>query len=265
MFDPALAGYWGTENCVVCHGARGRGDGPAVSSLKVPPANLTAAHVLDHSEGDLFWWLTAGIPESGMPTYTDTLSEGERWDLINWVRTLPVGGLDEGLVDEVSEGSAPRAPDFTFETADGREGSLQDLLSSGPLLLVLFTPSASAPRLQRLAAAERSLADAGLGILALPLADESSPASGPLPDFVARADATVAATYRVLAAAPGCAPPKPARHLEFLIDRNGFARAVWRPDETMAWDDVGNLLRVVRQLEKRLLAPGASSTHAHMQ
>lgn len=251
------------EHCAACHGAAGRGDGPAAAGLKVPPADLTAAHVLDHSEGDIFWWLSAGIAESGMPGFADQLSEQERWDLVNWVRTLPVGGLEEGLVDEVGEGSAPRAPDFTFETADGREGSLQDLLRNGPLLLVLYTPAAAAPRLQRLAAAERTLADAGLGILALPLADGDAPNSAPLPHFVAQADASVAATYRMLAAAPGHPPRKPASHLEFLIDRNGFARALWRADETMAWSDVGNLLTLVRQLEKRPLAPASQPAHIH--
>ncbi|HEX3501179.1 MAG TPA: CopD family protein [Stellaceae bacterium] len=252
-----------SEHCASCHGAAGRGDGPAAVGLKVPPADLTAAHVLDHREGDIFWWLSTGIPESFMPGFADRLSEDERWDLVNWVRMLPVGGLDEGLVDEVGEGSAPRAPDFTFETADGREGSLQDLLRSGPLLLVLYTPSAAVPRLQRLAAAERTLADAGLGILALPLADESIRNSASLPHFAARADASVAATYRVLAAAPGHPPRKSASHLEFLIDRNGFARALWRADETMAWNDVGNLLNLIRQLDKRPLAPAAQPAHIH--
>jgi putative copper export protein/mono/diheme cytochrome c family protein len=254
-----------SENCAACHGVRGRGNGPAASALKIPPANLTAAHVLDHREGDIFWWLTAGIPGSGMPGFADSLSEEERWDLVNWVRTLPIGGLDEGLVDEVVEGSAPRAPDFVFETADGAEGSLQDLLRSGPLLLVLFTPSSAGPRLQRLAAAEGTLVDAGLAILALPLADEGGSTMAPVPHFVARTDASVAATYRVIAAVPGYAPPRPARHLEFLIDGNGYVRALWLPEETIAWNDVGSLVNLVGQLAKRPLARGATPGHAHMQ
>ncbi len=261
----ARGGRLYAESCAVCHGARGKGNGPAAATLKVPPADLTAAHVLAHSEGDTFWRLTAGMPETGMPGFAEILSEDERWDLVNWVRTLPIGGLDEGLVTEVGEGPAPRAPDFTFEAADGAEGSLQDRLRSGPLLLVLFTPSSAGPRLQRLAAAERTLANAGLGILALPLADESGTTSAPDPHFVAKADASVAATYRVLAAFPGYAPPKPASHLEFLIDGNGYVRALWLPEETIAWKDVGSLVNLIDQLAKRPLAPGAASGHAHMQ
>src|SRR5437899_5193853 len=97
-----------------------------------------------------------------MPGFAERLSEDERWDLVNWVRTLPVGGLDEGLATEVGTGPAPRAPDFPYVDADGEASSLQSLLTRGPVLLLLFTPSNSAARLQRLAAASKMLGDAGL-------------------------------------------------------------------------------------------------------
>jgi mono/diheme cytochrome c family protein len=42
-------------NCVVCHGANGRGNGPSARQLPIPPADLTAAHLWSHSDGDLFW------------------------------------------------------------------------------------------------------------------------------------------------------------------------------------------------------------------
>jgi putative copper resistance protein D len=180
---------------------RGKGNGPAAAALEVPPADLTAAHVLDHSEGDTFWWLSQGIPESGMPGFAEHLSEDERWDLINWVRTLPVGGLDEGLVTEVGNGPAPPAPDFSYTDGEGREGSLQALLTRGPVLLVLFTPSDSETRLRRLAAAEKALAVAGLSILALPLT-ESVTMAGKSPPLVATAGASVPVAYRLLAAVP---------------------------------------------------------------
>jgi putative copper export protein/mono/diheme cytochrome c family protein len=250
------------ENCTQCHGLRGKGDGPAATGLKVPPADLTAAHVLDHSEGDTFWWLSKGIPESGMPGFAERLSEDERWDLINWVRTLPVGGLDEGLVTEVGTGPAPRAPDFSYVDAEGKEGSLQAMLTHGPVLLVLFTPSDSETRLQRLAAAEKALADAGLGILALPLT-ESVTSAGKDPPFVATADASVALAYRLLAAVPRYDLAMSTSHLEFLIDRSGYVRALWLPQETAAWEDVRSLVTLVGQLAKRPLAPYSAAAHIH--
>jgi len=109
------------------------------------------------------------------------------------------------------------------------------------------------------------LADAGLRILALPLTDGGGPSSAPLPHFVATADASVAAAYRVIAAPPGYAPRKPASHLEFLIDGNGYARALWQPEQTIAWDDVRSLVNLVGQLARRPLAPGSAPVHAHPQ
>jgi putative copper export protein/mono/diheme cytochrome c family protein len=252
------------ENCTQCHGVRGRGDGPAAADLKVPPADLTQSHVLDHSEGEIFWWLSEGIAESGMPGFANHFSADERWDLVNWVQTLPGGGLDEGLATEVGTGPAPRAPDFTYMGAAGEEGSLQDLLTSGPVLLVLFTSPASGARLQRLAAAQKTLNEAGLSILALPLNDRSAATvPAPSPSFVAAADASVAFAYRMIAARPRYDLAMSTSHLEFLIDRQGYARALWLPQETSAWDDVRSLVQLVGQLAKRPLAPSSTAMHIH--
>ena len=48
-------------NCVVCHGAEGRGDGPSAKSLPWPPADLTAEHFWAHSDGELFWYFSHGF------------------------------------------------------------------------------------------------------------------------------------------------------------------------------------------------------------
>src|SRR6185295_8095977 len=45
---PAAADF--TTHCAVCHGATGRGDGPAAKGLTPPPADLTdAARMGEHS------------------------------------------------------------------------------------------------------------------------------------------------------------------------------------------------------------------------
>ena len=41
------------ENCALCHGASGRGDGPAAAGMRVRPADLTAPHLFAHTPGDL--------------------------------------------------------------------------------------------------------------------------------------------------------------------------------------------------------------------
>jgi putative copper resistance protein D len=75
------------SHCAVCHGTEGRGDGPAADGLLQRPADLTAAHTADHTPGDLFWWISHGLGLA-MPAFGDRLSVDDRWDLVNFVRTL---------------------------------------------------------------------------------------------------------------------------------------------------------------------------------
>jgi putative copper export protein len=75
-------------HCRVCHGEAGRGDGPAAAGLNPKPADLTSEHVDDHTDGDMFWWLNYGIAGSAMPSFQDTLSDTERWELIRFIRSL---------------------------------------------------------------------------------------------------------------------------------------------------------------------------------
>ena len=75
-------------HCTTCHGVGGHGDGPAAAELHPKPADLTAAHVDDHTDGTLFWWLSNGIPGTAMPAWEEQLSEPERWAMIHYIRSL---------------------------------------------------------------------------------------------------------------------------------------------------------------------------------
>jgi mono/diheme cytochrome c family protein len=75
-------------HCKVCHGEEGRGDGPGAAGLNPKPADLTAEHVDDHTDGDIFWWLNYGIAGTAMPSFETTLSDVERWELIHYIRSL---------------------------------------------------------------------------------------------------------------------------------------------------------------------------------
>ena len=56
-------------NCALCHGAGGKGDGPAAAALTVRPADLTEPHLFAHTEGDLFWWVSHGKANGVMPGF----------------------------------------------------------------------------------------------------------------------------------------------------------------------------------------------------
>src|SRR5437762_300932 len=75
------------DNCVLCHGDKGKGDGIAARTSKIPPANFTDSKLLDlETDGSLFWKMGEG--RGPMPTWKDTLSEKERWQLVNYIRKL---------------------------------------------------------------------------------------------------------------------------------------------------------------------------------
>ena len=81
-------------NCVGCHGYTGKGDGPAATFLEPKPFNFTNADVQkQHSEGQYYHFLLFGLPGSAMPAWGDYLTVQDIWDVINFVRTIPNGGL----------------------------------------------------------------------------------------------------------------------------------------------------------------------------
>ena len=75
-----------THQCFSCHGAGGKGDGPAAKDLNPRPHDLGAANVAGQSDGALFWKITEG--RKPMPSFEKLISEDERWHVINYVRTL---------------------------------------------------------------------------------------------------------------------------------------------------------------------------------
>ena len=74
------------QNCSECHGMTGKGDGPTADMLDTKPANLTSKKVQKQSDGALFWKISNG--KGVMAAYKDALTEEQRWQLINYIRTL---------------------------------------------------------------------------------------------------------------------------------------------------------------------------------
>ncbi|GAB4577351.1 MAG: hypothetical protein Fur0022_00820 [Anaerolineales bacterium] len=86
-------------NCAACHGEEGWGDGPAAENLSPAPAPLAhTAQML--SDAYLFYRVSEGggfAPfNSAMPPFKATLSEAERWDVINYLQALGSDGMMNG-------------------------------------------------------------------------------------------------------------------------------------------------------------------------
>jgi len=115
--------------CASCHGENGEGSGniPALASGKAQSA----------SDGELFWYITKGDLNNGMPSWAQ-LPQKERWQIVAYLRVL--GGSKPGsprvplLTNEaVSTGLSappPKAPftDFRYEKPGNfRQIMLKDL------------------------------------------------------------------------------------------------------------------------------------------
>jgi mono/diheme cytochrome c family protein len=74
-------------NCALCHGPLGKGDGPVAEKLARKPANLTGPNVTQIDDGTIFLVISNGVPGT-MPPLRENLAVGDRWDVVNYVRTL---------------------------------------------------------------------------------------------------------------------------------------------------------------------------------
>jgi len=74
------------KRCVACHGNTGNGDGPDAADLGIHPAKLSDPSIRAETDGELFWKITVG--KKPMPNYGSRLSPTDRWNVINYLRSL---------------------------------------------------------------------------------------------------------------------------------------------------------------------------------
>jgi putative copper resistance protein D len=231
------------QACVFCHGADGQGDGPLAAELPIAPADLTA-HLFAHTEGDLFWFISNGMDDGVMPPFAATLDAAQRWDLINLLKARAASVGTGRLSAEVTADPAPLAPDFAFPASAGTPGTLNALLTQDAVLLVM-TDEPQSPLIAHLQDWRSVLAENGVTILVL------------TNDRDVR---SVYGFYDRSYAAGAVSDPRP---VEFLIDRDGYIRARWRPGDTPDWQDLETLTREITAMSRMKLAPVASLAHVH--
>ncbi|HEY4776823.1 MAG TPA: cytochrome c [Candidatus Acidoferrales bacterium] len=76
-----------STRCQHCHGERGNGKGERAGDLSIAPSDFTDSHAMGLvSDGELFWKISHG--RRPMPSFQDKLSEQERWELVDFIRTF---------------------------------------------------------------------------------------------------------------------------------------------------------------------------------
>jgi len=244
------------DNCVPCHGATGRGDGPAAAGLPVRPADLTEPHLFAHSPGDLFWWVSHGMDEGVMPGFAGELNPNQRWDVINFIRARAAGVVALQIRPEVAAAVAPEVPDFAFE-AGGAQQTLQQTLESGPVLLVLFVPPAPLARLRQLAAAKSQLGTAGLYVVAIGLAPASEASSAETPALVAGVSSEVIEALALFRAADD------GGETELMLDRAGDIRARWTRSMPGGLPPPDTLAAQAEHIARTVAATPSHAGHTH--
>jgi putative copper resistance protein D len=213
------------EHCASCHGATGAGEGPSLQGRR-PPIDLRSPPASLRHAGEIFWLITHGIPARGMPGFEDRLGDGERWAVINFIRALGAAG-EAGRLGRAVEPERPWlvAPDFAVSVGPLAPGALRDYRGRRIVLLVFYTLPGSRPRMMQLARSYDLFWVMGVEVIAVPT--DASPeairelgASPPvLFPVVTDGALDIVQTYRIFAPGP---------HAEFLIDRQGYIRAIWK-------------------------------------
>jgi putative copper export protein/mono/diheme cytochrome c family protein len=246
------------QNCVVCHGPQADGNGAAAAGLPIKPADLTMRHIMAHTDGEMFWWLTHGIdaPEGGsampglampglaMPGFGAAMSDDDRWALIDYIRAHYAGAAmqrDSAFYQPVA------VPGFPVVCNGVAASTTTDLL--GHALLVVIGEAA------------RAVSSVALppGAITLVVPSGEAGAATPPPGDCAATDPAAWTAFAVLA---NLAPDKVAG-AEFLVDPGGWLRAVRPPGKTREWQSADNLLTAIHEICIHPIEQSAGGQHGH--
>ena len=71
-------------DCIRCHGKDGDGDGLKAEKVQKKVTDLGAAAIQKQTDGELFW----KISEARRPMPLTDITNDQRWDIVNYIRTF---------------------------------------------------------------------------------------------------------------------------------------------------------------------------------
>jgi putative copper export protein/mono/diheme cytochrome c family protein/peroxiredoxin len=249
-------------HCASCHGApkfdRAAQGGTAVDLLVTEAAWL--------SSGDLFWFITHGVPERGMPAFDGQLDDTQRWRVINYLRALANAGFCFAITARVGGQVEPGnawlpSPDATISVGPLPPTTLRDLRGKRMVLLVLYSLPDSRARMNELAKHYGALSVLGVEVIAVqPQSSRDAIAElGQKPPVlfpvVTDGNEDITATFRMFA--------RGSSHAEMLIDRQGYIRAIWRSDQAASMPATEVIQAEVEKLNEEKTPPPPPDDHIH--
>jgi putative copper export protein/mono/diheme cytochrome c family protein len=233
-------------NCTGCHGAQGHGDGPAAAAMTDKPADLTQPHVLEHPDGDMMWWVSHGMegPEGGqvMPGFAASLRPEALWSLIDYARVISIGAA-------IHAGGLPaapvRAPAFPI-ACKGVSASVLDDLRGHAVLILADVGEAEVPEIPP---------QDGISTVSVSLRR----GEGPVTSGCVAESADAWPAYAALAGTS----PEGLGGSAFLVDPNGWLRAIHSPGLAGGWHTNTELIALIRGICRTPILASAGESHAH--
>jgi len=129
--DPAKGQAIYAEKCAPCHGDTGLGDGPQAAQLPNPPAAIGDPTVARQSTPAVWFRIvTQGNLDRFMPPFANSLTDGQRWDVLAYVYSLSMDAESLARGEQVyqqncaachgegGQGDGPQATSLSATPAD---------------------------------------------------------------------------------------------------------------------------------------------------
>jgi mono/diheme cytochrome c family protein len=124
-------------SCARCHGVDALGGGVDAGTTQIRPSNLRSGHLNQHSDSDIYLWISNGLT-GGMPAWSGTLSETDRWNLVNYLRSINGTGPTVGPSPSQGASGSGVVPAGQGSSSSGGPPAATGLAVAGTLGSVLL-------------------------------------------------------------------------------------------------------------------------------
>lgn len=111
------------QNCAICHGTNGLGNGPNALAMNKKPANFSRPFFKSYSDKTWYYKVAEGVPGTRMPRWKLKLEPEQMWYLVAFLKTLPqdkeVIIQDYQTIDDMAWESQSQLPGRLIETYHG--------------------------------------------------------------------------------------------------------------------------------------------------
>ena len=231
------------QDCLRCHGADGRGEGPDAPGLAMWPPTLNGSLLWKRLEGELFWRVRHGLQgrdgRATMPGFEQRLSDAQIWEVLDFLQAQAAGQM---LKESGAWANPVRMPDGPVHCVRGNRATARSLTGQR---LRLVVPVAGAPALAD---------DPRLVTLQILAPDALHAAANPECEM---AGAAAAASLALVLGVPAGQLPG----YQVMVDRQGWLRAVGKPGQA-GWSEDDLVCRVGAAPQARSALPAADGLDA---